>query len=92
MNGCSSAGRGPSNNRSQACEPIEVITDRFLAGSRNPVDRTNPEIPASASCTTSSPPASMVTTKKIAAGVSGASTGCGCGMGTASTLTFQVSP
>ena len=29
-NGCSSAGRGPSNSRSQAREPIEVTTDKCL--------------------------------------------------------------
>src|SRR6516165_723770 len=28
MNGCSSAGRGPPNNRSQASEPIEAKADR----------------------------------------------------------------
>ena len=32
MNGCSSAGRGPANNRSHASEPIEVTTDRCLVG------------------------------------------------------------
>ena len=37
MNGCSSAGRGPENNRSQASEPIEAITDKRLVGSRKPM-------------------------------------------------------
>ncbi len=50
-NGCSSAGRGPENNRSQASEPIEAITDNCFGGSRKPIARTRPEISGSASCT-----------------------------------------
>ncbi|OOK70488.1 dyp-type peroxidase domain protein [Mycobacterium kansasii] len=76
-NGCSFAGRGPENNRSHACEPIEVTADRFLPGSRNPIARTNPEMSANPSCTAVSPPSSMMATRKIAAGVSGARMGCG---------------
>jgi hypothetical protein len=81
MNGVSSAGRGPQNRRSQASDPIDVTTDRCLSVSRKPTARTNPEMPASASWTAASPPSSMVTTRKIAAGVNGPLTGCGSGSG-----------
>jgi hypothetical protein len=82
MNGVSSAGRGPENIRSQASDPIDVTTERRLSVSRKPTARTNPEISGSASCTAASPPSSMVTTRKMAAGVNGAVTGCGNGAGT----------
>ena len=54
---------------------------------RNPTARTRPERSASASCTTSSPPSSMVATRKIAAFVNGVSTDCGRPAGTMRTLT-----
>ncbi len=82
MNGVSSAGRGPENSRSQASDPIEVTTERCLSESRNPIARTNPEMSGKASCTAASPPSSMVITRKMAAGVNGAVTGCGSGAGT----------
>ena len=82
MNGCSSAGRGPENSRSQASDPIDVTTDSRLVGSRNPIARTSPEMSGSASWTVCSPPSSIVATRKMAAGVNGARTGCGNGSGT----------
>ncbi len=63
-------------------EPIEVTIDRRLAGSRNPIARTRPARSGSASWTVASPPGSIVATRKMAAGVNGASTGCGSGVGT----------
>ena len=63
-------------------EPIEVTTDSRLVGSRNPIARTNPEISGRASCTAASPPSSIVATRKMAAGVNGARTGCGSTAGT----------
>jgi len=82
MNGVSSAGRGPENKRSHAADPIDVTTDNFLSGSRKPTARTNPAMSGSASWTAASPPSSMVSTRKMAAGVNGAVTGCGSGAGT----------
>ena len=55
-------------------------------GSRKPIARTNPEMSASASWTVCSPPSSMVATRKMAAGVNGARTGCGSGCGHRTTL------
>ena len=75
--GCSSAGREQGNSRSHASEPIDATTDSRLAGSRNPIARTSPEMSARASCTAASPPSSMVATRKMADGVSGARIGCG---------------
>jgi hypothetical protein len=43
--------------------------------------RTSPDNSRNASCTVASPPSSIVATKKIAEGVSGANTGWGCGAG-----------
>jgi hypothetical protein len=84
MNGVSSAGRGPENRRSQASDPIEVTTERCLSVSRKPTARTNPDMSGSPSWTeeAASCPSSMVTTRKMAAGVNGAVTGCGSGSGT----------
>ncbi|ETZ75422.1 dyp-type peroxidase family domain protein [Mycobacterium sp. MAC_080597_8934] len=84
---CSSAGRGPENKRSQTSEPIEAIADNRFCGSRKPIARTSPEMSCSASCTVASPPSSTVSTRKIAAGVSGARMGCGWTGGTWMTLT-----
>src|ERR1700758_3991347 len=85
-NGCSSAGRDPENSRSHACEPMDVTTDSCLAGSRKPIARTNPDSSGSASWTAASPPSSMVATRKMAAGVKGARTGCAKAGGTRPTL------
>src|SRR6266487_5611169 len=80
-NGCSSAGRGPENSRSHASEPIPATQASGASGTRNPTDRCRAAQSASRSLTVSSPPGSMVSTMKIAALVSGASTGCGSGSG-----------
>src|SRR5689334_5681886 len=60
--------------------------ERFFDGSREPFVRAKPATSGSASWTVASPPSSMVTTRKIAAGVSGARTGCGCTGGILETL------
>jgi hypothetical protein len=84
MNGVSSAGRGPEKSLSHASDPIDVTTERCLSRSRNPTARTKPEMSASASWTEDAAacPSSIVSTKKMAAGVNGAVTGCGSGAGT----------
>ena len=41
-NGCSSAGRGPVNRRSQASDPMDVTIDRCLAGSGKPTAEPTP--------------------------------------------------
>ena len=51
------------------------------SGTRKPTDRCRPAQSASRSRTAGSPPGSIVSTRKIAAAVSGASTGCGSGSG-----------
>src|SRR5690606_30026245 len=75
-NGWSPAGRGPSNSRSHMSEPMPVTTDRPPSGMRNPTERRRPERSSSRSRTVSSAPSSTVTTRKIAASVSGVSIGC----------------
>ena len=69
--------------------PIERIADRCFVGSRKPIARTRPDTSAKASCTVASPPSSIVRTRKIAAGVSGARTGCGWTGGTLLTLAWR---
>src|SRR5262249_40604426 len=60
---------------------IPATQARGASGTRNPTDRCSPAQSASRSLTASSPPGSIVSTMKIAAVVSGASTGCGSGSG-----------
>src|SRR5690242_6835900 len=80
-NGCSSAGRGPENSRSHAPEPMPATQASGASGTRNPTARCRPAQSASRSRTASSPPGSIISTRKIAAAVRGASTGCGSGSG-----------
>src|ERR1022692_2370625 len=80
-NGCNPAGRGPENRRSHACDPTPATHARGAPGARKPTDRCRPAQSLSRSLVTASPPGLIVSTKKIAAAVSGASTGCGCGSG-----------
>jgi hypothetical protein len=76
---CNSAGRDPLNKRSQAAEPMPVTQARPADGVRNPTDLSSAATSASRSRTIASPPGLMVTTRKIAAALSGVSTGCGIG-------------
>ena len=55
--------------------PTDDYTIIQQYGSRNPIARTRPPRSGNASCTAASPPSLIVATKKIAAGVRGASTG-----------------
>jgi hypothetical protein len=75
--GCSSAGRGPLNMRSHACEPMPTTQLSLSFGTLNPTARSSAGRSASSSRTTGSAPMSTVTTRKIAALVSGLSTSCG---------------
>jgi len=76
--GCSSAGRGSPNRRSHASEPIPITQLRPASRSRNSTARISAESSAQNERTAArlSGPGFMVTTRKIAARVSGADTGC----------------
>ena len=78
-NGCSSAGRGAPNRRSQTSEPNAMMQDRCSSGSRNPTERSRAaRSPQSVrTAVSAAAPGATVTTRKIAARVSGAATGCG---------------
>ena len=77
-NGCSSAGRGPPNSRSQASEPMPTTQVSCPSGTRKPTERGQPgEVGRAGRGRRPRRPASTVTTRKIAASVSGLSTGCG---------------
>ncbi len=65
-NGCSSAGRGPPNSRSQAVEPMPATQLSLSSGTRNPTARCSAGRLESRSRATGSPPGSIVTTRKIA--------------------------
>ncbi len=77
-NGCSSAGRGLPNSRSQTSEPNETMQDNRPSRSRNPTARSRLAMSAHSERTavSASGPGLTVTTRKIAAGVSGAATSC----------------
>src|SRR5262249_52997982 len=77
-NGWSSAGRGFPNSRSHASDPIPITQERPASRSRNSTARINPARSAQNDRTTArlSGPGFIVTTRKIAARVSGADTGC----------------
>src|SRR5262247_3422397 len=75
----SSAGRGAPKNRSQTSDPNPMIQERFSVVSRNPIARNSaarsPHSDRTAA--TLSSPGLIVTTRKIAARLRGAATGCG---------------
>jgi hypothetical protein len=70
MNGVSSAGREPAKSRSQASDPIDVTAERCLSNSGSRL-----RAPTRPGWTDCSPPSSIVSTRKTAAGVRGARTG-----------------
>src|SRR5215472_9485371 len=78
-NGCNSAGRGSPKSRSHAADPNDMTQERFWSASRNPTARNSaarsPHSDRTAA--TLSSPGLIVTTRKIAARVSGAATSCG---------------
>src|SRR5262245_51072693 len=78
-NGCSSAGRGGPNRRSHASDPMPMTQDRPGSMSRNSTARNSAERSPQNDRRIArlSAPGLTVTTRKIAARVSGADTGCG---------------
>src|ERR1700730_5037123 len=77
-NGWSPAGRGSPNSRSHASDPIPITQERPASSSRNSTARINAGRSAQNDRTAArlSRPGFIVTTRKIAARVSGADTGC----------------
>src|ERR1700723_3443983 len=77
--GCTSFGLGPPKNRSHASEPIPMTHDSRPSRSRKPTARKRAERSPHRDRTTASHsgPDLIVTTRKMAARVSFATTGCG---------------
>ena len=78
-NGCNSAGRGAPKRRSQTSDPKATMQDSRPLRSRNPTARKRfaMSVHKERTAVSASGPGLTVTTRKIAADVSGVATGCG---------------
>src|SRR2546423_449049 len=80
-NGCSSAGRGPANSRSHTADPNPVTHANPASGYPNPTARAYAVRSGTTSRTASSPPSATVSTRNIAAELTGLTTGCAASAG-----------
>ena len=88
----SSAGRGSPNSWSQAPDPVPITQERPASRSRNSTARINARRSAQNDRTAArlSGPGFIVTTRKIAARVSGADTGCATAIASISQRSFEL--